>query len=284
MKILTLNTHSLQEENYTQKLDWFVETILKEQPDIIAMQEVNQTADAELMPEAMLAGQYPVPGSVTVRMDNHAANIAYRLRQAGLECYWAWLPIKLGYDKYDEGVAILSIGKPIRCVDKFPISRIVDYHNWRTRAVLGVQVEGLEDWFYSLHMGWWDEDENGFLEQWKILSSCIASKRMCGPVWLLGDFNAPDAIPGESYSHMVSCGWIDTYQIAQTKDSGITVPGIIDGWREKLQDRQVDGMRLDYIWCNQAKEVLSSKVMFNGTTAPVVSDHFGVMIEVKEQA
>ena len=93
MKILTLNTHSLQEENYTQKLDWFVETILKEQPDIIAMQEVNQTADAELMPEAMLAGQYPVPGSVTVRMDNHAANIAYRLRQAGLECYWAWLPI-----------------------------------------------------------------------------------------------------------------------------------------------------------------------------------------------
>ena len=284
MKILTLNTHSLQEENYTQKLDWFVETILKEQPDIIAMQEVNQTADAELMPEAMLAGQYPVPGSVTVRMDNHAANIAYRLRQAGLECYWAWLPIKLGYDKYDEGVAILSIGKPIRCVDKFPISRIVDYHNWRTRAVLGVQVEGLEDWFYSLHMGWWDEDENGFLEQWKILSSCIASKRMCGPVWLLGDFNAPDAIPGESYSHMVGCGWIATYQIAQTKDSGITVPGIIDGWREKLQDRQVDGMRLDYIWCNQAKEVLSSKVMFNGTTAPVVSDHFGVMIEVKEQA
>lgn len=284
MKILTLNTHSLQEENYTQKLDWFVETILKEQPDIIAMQEVNQTADAELMPEAMVAGQYPVPGSVTVRMDNHAANIAYRLRQAGLECYWAWLPIKLGYGKYDEGVAILSIGKPIRCVDKFPISRIVDYHNWRTRAVLGVQVEGLEDWFYSLHMGWWDEDENGFLEQWKILSSCIASKRMCGPVWLLGDFNAPDAIPGESYSHMVGCGWIDTYQIAQTKDSGITVPGIIDGWREKLQDRQVDGMRLDYIWCNQAKEVLSSKVMFNGTTAPVVSDHFGVMIEVKEQA
>ena len=217
-------------------------------------------------------------------MDNHAANIAYRLRQAGLECYWAWLPIKLGYGKYDEGVAILSIGKPIRCVDKFPISRIVDYHNWRTRAVLGVQVEGLEDWFYSLHMGWWDEDENGFLEQWKILSSCIASKRMCGPVWLLGDFNAPDAIPGESYSHMVGCGWIDTYQIAQTKDSGITVPGIIDGWREKLQDRQVDGMRLDYIWCNQAKEVLSSKVMFNGTTAPVVSDHFGVMIEIKEQA
>ena len=42
MKILTLNTHSLQEENYEQKLNWFVEGILKERPDIIAMQEVNQ--------------------------------------------------------------------------------------------------------------------------------------------------------------------------------------------------------------------------------------------------
>ena len=47
MKILTLNTHTLQEENYQQKLNWFVEGILKEMPDIIAMQEVNQTAAAE---------------------------------------------------------------------------------------------------------------------------------------------------------------------------------------------------------------------------------------------
>ena len=38
MKILTINTHSLQEENYEQKLQWFIEGILKEKPDIIAMQ------------------------------------------------------------------------------------------------------------------------------------------------------------------------------------------------------------------------------------------------------
>ena len=58
MKILTLNTHSLQEENYQQKLNWFVEGILKEMPDIIAMQEVNQTAAAELMDLEMLEGQF----------------------------------------------------------------------------------------------------------------------------------------------------------------------------------------------------------------------------------
>ena len=282
MKILTLNTHSLQEENYADKLNRFVEGILKEKPDIIAMQEVNQTANAELIPEEMLAGQYPVPGCTKIRMDNHAANVAYRLRQAGLDCYWTWLPIKLGYDKYDEGVAILSIGRKIRCIDQFPISKVVDYKNWRTRAVLGVQVEGLDDWFYSLHMGWWDDSENGFLEQWKILSSCIAGKRLCGPVWLMGDFNAPDVVTGQSYEHMTACGWIDTYRIAQFKDCGITVPGVIDGWRKKLQGKHIDGMRLDYIWCNQKKEVISSRVMFNGMKEPVVSDHFGVLIQIKE--
>ena len=261
MKILTLNTHSLQEENYPQKLDWFIEGILREKPDIIALQEVNQTAGAELMDLEMLEGQYPIPGCMEIRQDNHAAQVAYRLRREGVECYWAWLPIKLGYDKYDEGIAILSLGRKIRCVDKFPISKVNDYHNWRTRAVLGVKVEGLEDWFYCLHMGWWDDTADRFLDQWKKLNCCIASKRMCGPVWLLGDFNAP---------------------IAECKDAGITVPGIVDGWREKLAGKQVDGMRLDYIWCSHKIEISSSRVVFNGIKEPVVSDHFGVMIETKE--
>ena len=281
MKILTLNTHSLQEENYQQKLSWFVEGILKEKPDIIAMQEVNQTFNAEKMEANMLEGQYPVPGCMCIRQDNHAAQVAYRLRQEGIECYWAWIPIKLGYDKYDEGVAILSLGRPIRCVDQFPVSKSNDYHNWRTRAVLGVQVEGLEDWFYTVHMGWWDDELERFLDQWKKLNCCITSKRMCGPVWLLGDFNASDLIPGQSYDHVVACGWVDTYRIAQHKDSGITVPGIIDGWREKLAGKNVEGMRLDYIWCSEKKEILSSRVVFNGEKEPVVSDHFGIVVETK---
>lgn len=282
MKMLTLNTHSLQEENYAQKLDWFLETILEEKPDIIALQEVNQTADGELMELEKLEGQYPIPGCMPIRRDNHAAVVANRLHQAGIKCYWVWLPIKLGYNKYDEGVAILSLGRPIRCVDQFPISKARDYRNWRTRAVLGVQLEGMDDWFYSLHMGWWDDLLEPFLEQWKVLNSCIAAKRMCGTVWLLGDFNAPDCIPDQSYAHIRSCGWTDTYRAALVKDQGITVPGVIDGWRDRIKEKNVDGMRLDYIWCSSQKEVRSSRVVFNGSKEPVVSDHFGVMIEVKE--
>ena len=269
MKLLTINTHSLQEENYAQKLDQFVESVLKERPDLIAMQEVNQTCDAELADPELLTGQYPIPGCMSVRADNHAAQVARRLRKAGVACYWAWVPIKRGYDKYDEGVAVLSLGRKIACVDKFPVSRVNDYFNWRTRAVLGVQLEGLEDWFYTVHMGWWDDTAERFLDQWNTLSSCIATKRCYSTIWLLGDFNAPDQVLGQSYEHIVACGWVDTYKIAQYKDSGITVPGIIDGWREKLIDKNVEGMRLDYIWCSQRKEVFSSRVVFNGMKEPV---------------
>ncbi len=282
MKILTLNTHSLLEENYENKLDAFVESILLEQPDIIALQEVNQTADAEEITPDKLEGQFPVPGCVKIRKDNHAAAVAFRLNQAGIRCYWAWLPIKLGYGKYDEGAAVLSLNRPITAIDQFPISHSKDYRNWRTRAVLGIRVKGLEDWFYSVHMGWWDQSEESFLGQWKKLQSCVASKRICGPVWLLGDFNAPDQVRGESYDTVAGSGWIDTYKTAAHKDCGITVPGIIDGWRDKLTDKEANGMRLDYIWCSRPREVLFSRVVFNGMKEPIVSDHFGVMIEAKE--
>ena len=282
MKILTLNTHSLQEENYEQKLSWFVEGILKEKPDIIALQEVNQTCTADILEPEQLEGQYPVPGCMAIRADNHAARVARLLREAGVECWWAWLPIKLGYGKYDEGVAVLSLGRPIRCVDQFPISRINDYRNWRTRAVLGVQVEGIDDWFYTVHMGWWNDEAERFLDQWKRLNCCIMSKRMCGTVWLLGDFNAPDSVHGQSYEHIVASGWVDTFRTARPADSGITVPGVIDGWREQPEAKRPAGMRLDYIWCSRKKEIRSSRVVFNGKNEPVVSDHFGVMIDVKE--
>lgn len=283
MKILTLNTHSLQEENYRQKLDWFIEGILKEKPDLIALQEVNQTAGAVDMDPAMLEGQYPIPGCVKILQDNHAAQIAHRLNQAGIPCSWAWLPVKLGWGKYDEGVAILSLGRKIRCVDQFPISKSTDYTNWRTRAVLGVQLEGLDDWFYCLHMGWWNDAQERFLDQWKVLNCCIASKRMCGTVWLMGDFNAPDCVHGQSYEHIIACGWVDTHITAAFRDTGITTPGIIAGWPVLPAGACGEGLRLDYIWCSQKKDILSSRVMFNGTKEPVVSDHFGVLIETREK-
>ena len=47
MKLLTLNTHSLQEENYAEKLEWFIDRILTEQPDVIALQVIGYAEEGD---------------------------------------------------------------------------------------------------------------------------------------------------------------------------------------------------------------------------------------------
>lgn len=282
MKLLTLNTHSLLEEDYKEKLDVFVAGILREKPDLIAMQEVNQTIESPEIDPAFLEGQFPVPGYVVIREDNHAAQVVDRLRKKGIECSWTWLPIKRGYGIYDEGVAIISLNRKICDVDCFPVSKSNDYENWRTRKVMGVRLEGMDDWFYSVHLGWWNDPAEPFLHQWKVLNSCITSKRICDVIWLMGDFNAPTCFQGESYDTISASGWYDTYTLAESKDDGITVPGVIDGWRKRMKDGKSHGMRLDQIWCSRKKPVVSSRVLFNGCREKAVSDHFAVMIEIKE--
>ena len=49
MKLLTLNTHSLIEPDYEAKRKIFVDFIAREQPEVFALQEVNQTAAAPLL-------------------------------------------------------------------------------------------------------------------------------------------------------------------------------------------------------------------------------------------
>ena len=90
MKLLTLNTHSLIEPAYEAKRDAFVEFIRKEQPDVFALQEVNQTAAAPLLAEAP-AGYYPCPGNmVLLKADNHAAAVAKMLEARGVHYDWSW--------------------------------------------------------------------------------------------------------------------------------------------------------------------------------------------------
>lgn len=278
MKILTLNTHSLQEENGLQKMNWVAEKILEEKPDIIALQEVSQTAGAPEISPQMLAGLYPIPGTIPIRQDNYAAHLANLLNGAGLEVSWAWLPVKLGFEKYDEGIAILSPGRRICRAEPIFISRDSDYRNWKTRAALAVQTEGWDDWFCTVHMGWWNDAEEPFAGQWDKLNRSIADKARSGQVWLMGDFNAPDNVRGEGYDMVAHSGWWDAFLDAREKDTGITVPGVIDGWRGE-QKAGVSGLRLDYIWCRHRERILSSRVLFNGENGPVVSDHFAVCVE-----
>lgn len=284
MKILTLNTHSLVEDNYLEKLKHFVDVIRIEQPDIIAMQEVNQSIVAPVAETDLLVGYVPcTDNDVPVRQDNHAAQAARMLRRSGLFYHWSWLPGKIGYGRYDEGMAILVLNAPVEATDSLYISHVKDYKNWKTRKILGVKALG--QWFYTVHMGWWDDVSEPFQYQWITLDNYLKNKKESSPVWLLGDFNSPAEIRRQGYDLIIDSGWHDTYRLAKEKDIGITVEGVIDGWREQLKSgAYLAGMRIDHIWSSEMTSIKSSKVMFNGIHGPVVSDHFGVMIETKEDS
>lgn len=281
MKILTLNTHSLQEANYEEKLGVFLEFILREEPDLIALQEVNQSADAA--PVHDFCGMVKLPDStIPLRQDNHALRIARHLEGEGVPVSWVYLPIKLGYGKYDEGVAILSLKGRITAADACTISRVDDYRNWRTRKVLGVQIDGHPEWFYTVHMGFWRDELEPFEQQWRRMDAHLSPKKESSRIWLLGDFNSPAEVRGQGYDLIAASGWHDAHILAAERDDGFTVRGVIDGWRELLKDEAVpDGMRIDHIWCSQSAGVQSCRVVFNGKREPVVSDHFGVLMETK---
>lgn len=273
MKLLTLNTHSLVEDHYESKLSAFVEAIQKESPDIIALQEVNQTACEAAVSQHLLTGYCSCDSSVVIREDNHVYNAVRLLTDGGMCYYWTWLPMKLGYNKYDEGVALMS-RSPILETNMALVSDIDDYHNWKTRRLLGIRTKAAPDeWFYSVHFGWWNDAEEPFQEQWQKTNTRMLRHENA---WLMGDFNSPAEVRGEGYDLLLKSCWQDSYVLAERKDIGYTVGKVIDGWKDKITG--TTGMRIDQIWCSRKVDVKSSKVIFNGICYPIISDHYGVMI------
>lgn len=271
MKILTCNTHSLVEEGYEKKLRQFVEVAAKEQFDVIALQEVNQTQTAEPAKESQREGFLaPEEQKIILREDNHILQVASLLREEGIFYHWTWTPIKVGYGKYDEGIGILSRKKPEE-VRSFYISQAQQYSDWHSRKVIGVKIEGI--WFYSVHLGWWKEETESFSAQWQKL---LANLPKDGKIYLMGDFNNPSQQKNEGYDMVLQSGFYDTYLLAGQKDEGNTVVKVIDGWRERDSKEQ---MRIDFIFANEDTPVKSSRCFFNGENGPVISDHFGVAME-----
>lgn len=263
MKILTLNSYSLVEDDYEDKLKIFAEEIIKVKPDIIALQEVNQFTEGK---KAVCGKNFVSCGSIEdVRESNHALRVVSMLNKAGLKYHWTWLGMKLAWQGRFEGLSFLSLS-PIEETDSILISKTNDTNNWRKRMSLGIKVNDM--WFYNVHMGWWDDEEEPFMPQWQKLSAHLKNK---GKLWLMGDFNS-DA-ETEGYTLVKDSGYFDSYKAAEIKDDGITIPGKIIGWNNSS-----DAKRIDYIWSNYPAKVKSSQIMFKDEKK--VSDHYGVMIEI----
>lgn len=258
MKLLTINTHSLIEPDYDKKFNIFVDTIFRVRPDIIAMQEVNQTGTAFI---DALGREFDI------RQDNHALRVCDALKDMGLDYKYFWLGIKSAYGRFQEGIAIIT-SMPVDETDSVLISNTDDITNWKTRKALGVKV--WDQWFYSIHTGRCDDSEDPFSAQWGRFKEHVLEK---DNVWVMGDFNCN--AESEGYQKVISSGWYDTFALADESDCGVTVPGKIDGWR----DTDVSAMRIDYIFTNRKRKIKKSQVIFNGKNEQVVSDHYGILVE-----
>ncbi|MCA0149954.1 endonuclease/exonuclease/phosphatase family protein [Rossellomorea vietnamensis] len=263
MKLLTLNCHSWQEDNQLDKISILADDIAEESYDVIALQEVSQLIESEI-----------VHG--LVKKDNFALVLLGELDKRGVTDYTlVWDFAHIGYDVYEEGVAILT-KHPIVEEHRFFVSKSHDQSYWKTRKIVGATISYHDKplTFYSCHLGWWTDEEEPFKYQVDSLMEQVTPE---SPFFLMGDFNNNALVRDEGYDYLLSKGLTDTFGEALERDSGITVRGNIAGWDENTVD-----LRLDLILSSTKIDVTSSEVIFNDGNKPVVSDHFGVEVVLAE--
>lgn len=274
MNVLTLNTHAWMEENPLDKIEKISDWIAANNYTFIALQEINQSMNAETVTDPAYVKPVGDQPEVDIKADNFALKIVEKLRAKGLSYYWSWTANHIGYDTYDEGVAILS---------KFPIeaqsllvSASTDYAHHYTRRILKAKTAGEQkNWtLVSSHYSWWKDGKGNdlFRHEWdKTVESLDSDK--ASSLLVMGDFNNEASVSGEGYDHIKETApyLMDTYPEAEEKIGEATVSSAIDGW-----DDHADAKRIDYVFTDRKKRVAAIRVVFDGRNGPVVSDHFGV--------
>lgn len=260
MRLLTLNCHSWQEDKQLDKIKYIAKVINEKNYDVIALQEVSQLIEANTAYD-------------NVKDNNFALVLKYELNKLGNHEYdFYWDISHIGYDIYEEGLCLMT-KLPIVNKETFYISKSKDINFWKTRKIvkLDIKYSDKKISFYSCHLGWWNDLDDPFKYQANNLLEKIKSDDLA---FLMGDFNNNANIRDEGYDYL-SESLLDTYKLAKEKDNGITVKGNIAGW-----DKNKDELRLDLIFTNKDIDVISSKVIFNGLNKEIVSDHYGVEIEI----
>lgn len=258
MKLLTLNCHSWQEKEQLRKINYIAETIKENKYDVIAFQEVSQLIENEILYD-------------NIKKDNFVYLLNENLKKLGCNDYeFFWDISHIGYDIYEEGLCILT-RLPIVEKEGFFVTDNKDINNPRTRKIIKATLEynGKYIDFYSCHLGWWNDEECSYKTQ---VDNLLKYNDKLS--FYMGDFNNDPDKKDEGYDYLLR-NLIDTYNLATKKDDGVTIKGKIDGWENNKKD-----MRIDLILSNQDVDVSYSNIIFNGKNKDIVSDHFGVEIEV----
>jgi maltose 6'-phosphate phosphatase len=258
LKVMILNLHCYQEDNQDYKFSQIAKAINEQDVDIICLQEV-----AELWNDGN--GDW---NTNSAKIINDRLDRLYHL-------YTDWS--HLGFDKYREGVAILSRYPMLKQESRY-VSNSHSAYSIHSRKVVMAQMHvpcmGLIN-FFSAHLSWWDD---GFPDQFKRLSKWAADNQtegVCGTM-LCGDFNI--AAGSEGYNLVVNSNEYDDQFLAANSH----------GVFEKIfkvndpywQDYLADDYRIDYIFMNKASDlhVISGKVLFTEEDYGRVSDHCGYLM------
>ncbi|MGR9051965.1 MAG: endonuclease/exonuclease/phosphatase family protein, partial [Gammaproteobacteria bacterium] len=183
----------------------------------------------------------------------------------------------LGFDKYREGVAILS-RYPLTHPEARYVSDSHDVYSIHSRKVVSAQVAipfiGLVNVF-SAHLSWW---EDGFKQQFERLRQWAESRydHYVKGTLLCGDFNIAAGSVG--YRQVVeSKQYEDQYLAANQYGLFEKIFRVNDAhWSSLL----ADDYRIDYIFMNKTSDlhVTSARVLFTDQDYGRVSDHCGFLM------
>ena len=258
LKLMILNLHCYQETQQDEKFSQIAKAIDELAVDIVCFQEV-----AELWNEGL--GNWQT---------NSANIINDRLKHA-FYLYSDWS--HLGFDKYREGVAILS-RYPLHNQAARYVSANESIYSIHARKVIMAQIKvptmGLINVF-SAHLSWW---EDGFAHQFNTLSSWASEvqDQSVLATLLCGDFNITSA--SEGYQLVVNANQYDDQFLAvQDQHLFEKIFKVNDAY---WSNTHTDDYRIDYVFMNKASElkVKSARVLFTDDDYGKVSDHCGYLM------
>ena len=215
MKFLTLNTHSWMEKEAEEKFQILLEDILEKDYDLICFQEINQEITSPVVEVNDL--YQALPAAEPIHQDHYVRLLVEKLSEQGKDYYWTWAYNHIGYDRYHEGVAILS-KTPIEAREILvsDVDDPTDYHTRRV-ALAETVVDGKELAVASVHLSWWDK---GFQEEWARFEAVL--KELNKPLLLAGDFNNPAGQEGYQAILASPLGLQDAFEVAQEKSGSYT--------------------------------------------------------------
>ena len=272
MRVLTLNLHCFQQPDALEKLKIVARAIAINRIDVICLQEAAQHQDSPVI--ATVEG-------VEIKADNAAHLIVTELRETfGLDFNYVWDYAHLGWDVWQEGVAILSRGSVSNFRSEW-LSRSQDRTDWLSRKAVSadVNIDGQTFRIISGHLGWWNHDREPFDLQFRQLLS-LANEDPSLQTIIGADFNIAAGSAGYEFI-MSHSEVIDTYLEVNPDDMLTpTFEGNIDGW----ETGDPKGMRIDYVLGINLDSLTPTRArrMFDGVVEAVVSDHYGVFVDFSQ--